>query len=115
MLECNPALTPAQIRELMVQTAVSVEDPKNGRSFPSLRALAAIEAKVEASDLSDTVRDMRHQVVAALIVRGARGPPHRDAGRAARARSARRVRELGREALVLERRRHLVLLVRLSR
>ena len=44
MLECNPNLTPTQIRDIMKSTGVSVSDPKNGLSFPSLRADAAVKS-----------------------------------------------------------------------
>jgi serine protease AprX len=44
MLECNPALTPAEIRRILVETGVSVTDSKNGRSYPSLRADRALDA-----------------------------------------------------------------------
>jgi subtilisin family serine protease len=43
MLECNPRLTPAQIKDILVRTGVSVQDPKNGASFPSIRAAAAVK------------------------------------------------------------------------
>lgn len=42
MLECNPDLTPAEIKRAMVATGVSVVDAKNGLSFPSLRAYEAV-------------------------------------------------------------------------
>ena len=44
MLECNPNLTPAQVKSLLVSTAVTISDPKNNLSFPSLRADAAVKA-----------------------------------------------------------------------
>jgi subtilisin family serine protease len=43
MLECNPQLAPSQIKDILVRTAVSVTDPKNGASFPSVRAAAAVK------------------------------------------------------------------------
>lgn len=44
MLECNPNLTPAQIKQAMVSTGVKRTDMRNGLSFPSLRALDAVKA-----------------------------------------------------------------------
>jgi len=44
MLECNPSLTPAQVKSLLVSTGVTISDPKNNLSFPSLRADAAVKA-----------------------------------------------------------------------
>jgi MYXO-CTERM domain-containing protein len=44
MLECNPGLTPAQIKATMKQTGVPRIDPKNSLSFPSLRALDAVRS-----------------------------------------------------------------------
>lgn len=44
MLECNPSLTPAQIKDTLIRTAVVVKDPKNGLSFPSIRADQAVQA-----------------------------------------------------------------------
>ena len=43
MLECNPKLTPAEIRDILVHTGVPLTDPKNGRSYPSIRATAAVK------------------------------------------------------------------------
>jgi hypothetical protein len=44
MLECNPKLTPAEIKAAMIQTGVMRVDPKDGNKFPSLRALEAVRA-----------------------------------------------------------------------
>ncbi|MBN1654408.1 MAG: S8 family serine peptidase [Deltaproteobacteria bacterium] len=44
MLECNPQLTPAEIKQIMLDTGEQVVDPRTNRSFPSLRALTAVEA-----------------------------------------------------------------------
>lgn len=44
MLQCNPALTPAQIKQAMVATGFKVMDPKNRLTFPSLRAFDAVRA-----------------------------------------------------------------------
>jgi subtilisin family serine protease len=44
MLECNPGLTPAQIKDTLIRTAVAVPDAKNGLSFPSIRADEAVKA-----------------------------------------------------------------------
>ena len=43
MLECNPSLTPANVRDILKRTGVSVTDPKNGLSFASIRAAAAVK------------------------------------------------------------------------
>jgi subtilisin family serine protease len=42
MLECNPSLTPAEIKSILIRTAVYVTDAKNGLEFPSIRADAAV-------------------------------------------------------------------------
>jgi len=44
MLECNPSLTPDQIKQYMVDTGVGRTDIKNNLTFPSLRAFEAVEA-----------------------------------------------------------------------
>lgn len=44
MLQCQPSLGPQQVKELMRQTGVMRVDPKNGKSFPSLRAFEAVSA-----------------------------------------------------------------------
>lgn len=44
MLQCNPQLKPAEIKQAMVRTGVRVTDPKNGLIFPSLRAFDAVRA-----------------------------------------------------------------------
>jgi len=44
MLECNPTLTPANIKDILVKTGVPRVDKKNGLSFPSVRALEAVRA-----------------------------------------------------------------------
>jgi subtilisin family serine protease len=44
MLECNPSLTPQQIKDAMVSTGTPVLDRRSGLSFPSLRALEAVRA-----------------------------------------------------------------------
>jgi subtilisin family serine protease len=44
MLECNPALTPEQIKQAMVSTGAPVVDKRNSLTFPSLRALEAVRA-----------------------------------------------------------------------
>lgn len=44
MLQCNPNLTPAQVKDHLKRTGVPVTDAKNGLSFPSVRALAAVRA-----------------------------------------------------------------------
>jgi subtilisin family serine protease len=44
MLECNPTLTPAQIKNILQTSGVQVTDAKNGQSYASIRALAAVRA-----------------------------------------------------------------------
>lgn len=44
MLECNPTLTPAQIKDAMIKTAVPSLDAKTMRMIPSLRADAAVKS-----------------------------------------------------------------------
>jgi hypothetical protein len=44
MLECNPSLTPTQIKDAMVKTGVPSLDSKTMRMIPSLRADAAVKA-----------------------------------------------------------------------
>jgi serine protease AprX len=44
MLQCNPQLTPGQIREAMLSTGAAKLDPKSGESYPALRAFEAIRA-----------------------------------------------------------------------
>ena len=44
MLQCNPSLTPAQIKEHLQRSGVEVRDAKNGLALRSLRALAAVRA-----------------------------------------------------------------------
>ena len=43
MLECDPALAPVEIKDILTRTGVMVEDPKNGLSFPSIRVEAAVQ------------------------------------------------------------------------
>ncbi|HEX4479011.1 MAG TPA: S8 family serine peptidase [Polyangiaceae bacterium] len=50
MLQCDPTLSPAEIRDAMVRTGVPRTDPKNGLTFPSLRALAVVQAVCFAGD-----------------------------------------------------------------
>lgn len=49
MLECNPRLTPAEIKDILVRTSVTVTDKKNSASFPSIRAAAAVRAACGAA------------------------------------------------------------------
>jgi subtilisin family serine protease len=44
MLQCNPTLSPADIKSAMVATGIRRTDAKNGLSFPQLRALEAVDA-----------------------------------------------------------------------
>jgi subtilisin family serine protease len=44
MLECNPNLSPAAIKTVLLETGVSVTDPKNGLAYPSMRADRAVDA-----------------------------------------------------------------------
>ena len=50
MLECNPALTPAQIKSMLQTTGVQVTDAKSGRAVASIRALAAVQAACGSAD-----------------------------------------------------------------
>ncbi len=50
MLECDPTLTPAEIAHAMTSTGVPRMDPKNGLTFPSLRALDAVRAVCSFAD-----------------------------------------------------------------
>jgi subtilisin family serine protease len=50
MLECNPGLTAAEIKDLLRRTGVTVTDPKAGRTSQSIRALAAVTAACGARD-----------------------------------------------------------------
>jgi len=50
MLQCDPTLSPAEIRAAMVRTGVPRTDPKNGLTFPSLRALAVVQSVCFARD-----------------------------------------------------------------
>jgi subtilisin family serine protease len=43
MLECNPNLTPANVKDILIRTGVTVTDPKNSLGFPSIRADAAVK------------------------------------------------------------------------
>jgi MYXO-CTERM domain-containing protein len=43
MLECNPSLTPTDVKDILKRTGVPVTDAKNGLSFPSIRAAAAVK------------------------------------------------------------------------
>lgn len=44
MLQCNPKLTPAEVKQHMVASGPKVLDPKNNLMFPSLRAFEAVTA-----------------------------------------------------------------------
>jgi subtilisin family serine protease len=44
MLECNPRLTPAEIKDILIRTSSTVTDKKNNATFPSIRAAAAVKA-----------------------------------------------------------------------
>jgi hypothetical protein len=44
MLQCDPSLTPAEIKSAMTSTGVPRMDPKNGLTFPSLRALDVVRS-----------------------------------------------------------------------
>ena len=52
MLECSPGLLPEQIKQVMIETAVPVIDAKNNRTFPSLRALGAVQ-RVCGDDITE--------------------------------------------------------------
>ena len=55
MKQANPSLTPPQIAALMKTTGVSLTDPKNGRSFPRLHALSAVQASLNMQPVSGRV------------------------------------------------------------
>ncbi len=42
MLEADPDLTPSDIREILKDTGVIIQDPRNGLFFPRIDVLAAI-------------------------------------------------------------------------
>jgi subtilisin family serine protease len=44
MLECNPKLKPAEILATLKSTGVPRMDPKNGNTFPSIRAMPAVQS-----------------------------------------------------------------------
>jgi subtilisin family serine protease len=50
MLECNPGLKAAEIKDLLQRTGVTVTDPKAVRAVQSIRALAAVTAACGARD-----------------------------------------------------------------
>jgi MYXO-CTERM domain-containing protein len=50
MLECDPSLTPPEIKSAMTSTGVPRMDPKNGLTFPSLRALDVVRSVCFKSD-----------------------------------------------------------------
>jgi subtilisin family serine protease len=50
MLQCHPSLTPAQIKSGLQETGVPDTDAKDGRVFPSIRALAAIQSACGSPD-----------------------------------------------------------------
>jgi len=49
MLQCNPKLAPAQVKDILARTGVSATDAKNGRSYPSIRAAAAVKEACSGS------------------------------------------------------------------
>jgi subtilisin family serine protease len=51
MLQCNPSLTPAQLKQALVSTGVPRMDTRNGLTFPSLRALAAVQAICDEDEI----------------------------------------------------------------
>jgi MYXO-CTERM domain-containing protein len=57
MLECNPKLTPADIRDILVRTGVPLTDPKNGGSYPSIRAAAAVKEACVGQQVVDAGND----------------------------------------------------------
>jgi MYXO-CTERM domain-containing protein len=54
MLECNPALSPAAVKDILERTGVSVTDAKTGRSYPSIRAAEAVEEACTGAGGSST-------------------------------------------------------------
>lgn len=49
MLECNSTLGPREIKDILVRTGGAVTDPKNGATFPSIRAAAALKEACPAA------------------------------------------------------------------
>ncbi|HET6334570.1 MAG TPA: S8 family serine peptidase [Polyangiales bacterium] len=43
LLECNPALTPSSILDVLKQTGEMIMDPRNGLSYPLIRGVQAVE------------------------------------------------------------------------
>ena len=74
MLECDPMLTPSEVKGILERTAVSVTDPKNGRSYPSIRAAAAVEEACAATGGSGAGGETGVGGEAGVRVGGA-GPP----------------------------------------
>ncbi len=55
MLEVNPGLTPAQIRQAMQNTGVPVTDAKNGLTFKRINALKAVQSQTTTSIKGNTI------------------------------------------------------------
>ncbi|MCW5853609.1 MAG: S8 family serine peptidase, partial [Anaerolineae bacterium] len=55
MKQANPSLTPPQIAALMKTTGVPLTDAKNGRTFPRLHALSAVQAALNMQPVSGRV------------------------------------------------------------
>jgi MYXO-CTERM domain-containing protein len=62
LLQCAPSLTPAQLKQALVDSGVKRTDTRNGLTFPSVRALAAVravcaESSPEFPGMPGTARD----------------------------------------------------------
>ena len=51
LLDINPALTPAQIETILKETGKAVTDPRNGRTYSRIDALAAIATQLKGVEL----------------------------------------------------------------
>jgi MYXO-CTERM domain-containing protein len=83
MLQCNPALTPAEVKRHMQASGPEVTDSKNGLAVPSLRAYEAVLAACPelADGLTGATPDAgTDEPGPSADAGGGRGPTSRDAG-----------------------------------
>lgn len=52
MLECDPTLDPAALKDILTRTSVTVLDAKNGGYYPSIRASAAVKEACHGQPVS---------------------------------------------------------------